>query len=86
MGELLFLPNNQQDLPTKSLSLELRLEARRRDDYADLGPVDLVMKTEHYLELEQRDDLTDRQRQDVQSILNYLLGEMEMRQGAGDER
>lgn len=84
MGELIHLHNREQE-PTKSLSLELRLEARRLDDYQDLGPVDLIAKTEYYLALEQREDLSEPQRQDVQSILRYLLGEMEMRQveGAG---
>lgn len=78
MGEIIYLPNPERLQPQKSLSLELRLEARKLDDYADLGPVDLVAKTEHYLALEQT-DLTDLQRKDVQSILNHLLGEMEMR-------
>ncbi|NHW45924.1 hypothetical protein HAV21_03300 [Paenarthrobacter sp. MSM-2-10-13] len=84
MGELIHLHNREQE-PTKSLSLELRLEARRLDDYQDLGPVDLIAKTEYYLELEQREDLTEPQLQDVKSILNYLLGEMEMRQVEGVE-
>lgn len=84
MGEILYLTNPDFEPPHKSLSLELRLEARKLDDYADIGPVDLITKTEHYLELEQRDDLTEPQRKDVKSILGYLLSEMELRQGAGD--
>lgn len=77
MGELINFNTKKQEVGP-SLSLELRLEARKLDGYADLGPVDLVAKTEHYLELEQS-DLTDLQRKDVQSILSHLLGEMEMR-------
>lgn len=81
MGELIHLHNREQE-PTKSLSLELRLEARRRDDYQDLGPVDLVAKAEHYLELEQT-DLTPQQRKDLETVLGYVLSEMEMRDVEG---
>jgi hypothetical protein len=82
MGEVINISTKQQEV-APSLSLELRLEARKRDGYGDLGPADLVAKTEHYLELEQREDLTEPQRNDVQSILNYLLGEMELRSAEG---
>jgi hypothetical protein len=85
MGDLLHLHNREQQEQTPSLSLELRLEARKLDDYGDLGPADLIGKAEYYLELEET-ELTPGQRKDCQSILNYLLGEMEMRQcvEAGD--
>lgn len=85
MGELIDINTRQREV-APSLSLELRLEARKLDGYGDLGPADLITKTEHYLELEQREDLTEHQRKDVHSILNHLLGEMELRQcvEAGD--
>jgi hypothetical protein len=85
LGEIIYLPNPELKPPHKSLSLELRLEARKLDDYGDIGPVDLVAKTEYYIELEQT-DLTPGQSKDVQSILNYLLSEMEMRQADGVAR
>ncbi|MDR6794198.1 hypothetical protein J2X12_003473 [Pseudarthrobacter oxydans] len=85
MGELIQLHDREREEPTKSLSLELRLEARKLDGYQELGPTDLVAKAEHYLELEQT-DLTPRQRQDVESILSHVLGEMELRDAEGVRR
>lgn len=78
MGEVINISTRQQEV-TPSLSLELRLETRRLDDYGDLGPADLIAKAEYYIELEQT-DLTPGQRKDCQSILNYVLSEMESRQ------
>lgn len=85
MGELISLHNRERQEPSKSLSLELRLEARKLDGYQDLGPADLIAKAEHYLELEQT-DLTPQQRQDVESVLGYLLSEMELRDAEGLRR
>lgn len=81
MGEVIHLHNREQE-PSKSLSLELRLEARRLDDYQDLGPVDLIVKAEHYLELEQT-DLTPLQRKDLETVLGYVFSEMELRGAEG---
>ncbi|WP_427007159.1 hypothetical protein [Pseudarthrobacter sp. H2] len=82
MGEIIQMHNREQQEPTPSLSLELRLEARKLDDYGDIGPVDLMAKAEYYIELEQT-ELTPGQRKDVESILNYVLSEMEIRDGEG---
>jgi hypothetical protein len=85
MGELIQLDNRERQESTRSLSLELRLEARKLDSYRDLGPADLIAKAEHYLELEQS-DLTPRQRQDVETVLGYVLSEMELRDAEGVRR
>ncbi|MCO4274297.1 hypothetical protein NG701_07620 [Pseudarthrobacter sp. HLT3-5] len=81
MGEVINISTRQQEV-APSLSLELRLEARKRDDYGDLGPAELIAKAEYYIDLEQT-DLTPGQRTDCQSILNYLLSEMEVRDADG---
>ncbi|WP_160665089.1 hypothetical protein [Pseudarthrobacter sp. ATCC 49987] len=77
MGEVVNINTKQKEV-TPSLSLELRLEARRLDDYQDLGPVDLIAKAEHYLDLEQT-DLTALQRKDLETVLGYVFSEMELR-------